>query len=489
MYVQGSSCTYSGDLDPSHASPAFQAEENVVCNFNCRTTQLVHGCHYVSRRAVSDVGVYLPSLPSDSSLAVYPSFVVSKTPEAPTRSTADNMTAARQKVGSPSILGANPHSYFLGDHDDVNRMDMFNGFFSLYMNGRFFRQKDVNKDFWAEDLLTRVMQHNFPKLCPASLWALANCMNKQRFTFGTAVGTDNLRGDRGFLERFNRYLVEKKGVNPAEYEVVTIASCAGHSFVIMREIPEGESEDIEYLTTRSYAMLGSICHGTHIGNAQSILRLGLDVDYGVRTGLARRNMIHFCVATNQRPLKRQGLYCYLDLQVAIEDLGLKVMCSKTAEVVLVKDRVPPEALCLTWRSPSDLGSMCLPSQNDLIKPRGRDAAQVPIKKVGEIFKASPLLRPRPVSGAATSSLATIAEVEQPIVIEDDEDIRRTGTSSGSAVVSQETAPTQSKRSPMLKSPPVTRPKVMLKSPPVALTRAPPPVEEVCCSERTSSARL
>ena len=151
MYVQGSFCTYSGDLDPSHASPAFQAEENVVCNFNCRTTQLAYGCHYVSRRAVSDVGVYLPSLPSDSSLVVYPSLVVSKMPGAPTRSTADNMTAARQKVGPPSILGANPHSYFLGDHADVNRMDMFNGFFSLYMNGRFFRQKDVNKDFWAED--------------------------------------------------------------------------------------------------------------------------------------------------------------------------------------------------------------------------------------------------------------------------------------------------------------------------------------------------
>ena len=65
-------------------------------------------------------------------------------------------------------------------------------------------------------------------------------------------------------------------------------------------------------------------------------------------------MIHFCVATNQLPLKRQGLYCYLDLQVAIVDLGLKVMYSKTAQVVLVEDRVPPEALCLTWRSPSDL---------------------------------------------------------------------------------------------------------------------------------------
>ena len=53
-----------------------------------------------------------------------------------------------------------------------------------------------------------------------------------------------------------------------------------------------------------------------MSNAQSILRTGLDVDYGARTGLSRRNMIHFCVATNQRPLKRQGLHCYLDLKVA-----------------------------------------------------------------------------------------------------------------------------------------------------------------------------
>ena len=109
-------------------------------------------------------------------------------------------------------------------------------------------------------------------------------------------------------------------------------------------------------------------------------------------------MIHFCVATNQRPLKRQGLYCYLDLKVAIGDLGLKVMYSKTAQVVLVEDHVPPEALCLTWKSPPDWVLCASQTKADLIKPRGRDADQVPVKKVGEIFKASPLLRPRPVSG-------------------------------------------------------------------------------------------
>ena len=167
---------------------------------------------------------------------------------------------------------------------------------------------------------------------------------------------------------------------------MTIASCTGHSFVITSEIPEGESEDIEYLTPRSSARFGSICHGTHIGNAQSILRQGLDVDYGVKAGLARRNP-----STYQQPLKRQGLFCYLDLQVAINDLGLKVMYSRTAQVVLVEDRVPPEALCLTWREPADLGCMCLPNESDLIKPRGPDAPTVPIKKIGRIYKASPML--------------------------------------------------------------------------------------------------
>ena len=151
MYVQGSSCTCSIDLDPSHVSPAFQAEENVVCNFKCMTTQPFHGCHLISRSAVSDVGVYLLSSQSSLSSAAYSFPVVSKIPGAPTKSTADNMTAARQKVGSPSILGANPNSYFLRDHDITNRMDMFNGMFSLYMSCRFFNQKDVKKEFWTED--------------------------------------------------------------------------------------------------------------------------------------------------------------------------------------------------------------------------------------------------------------------------------------------------------------------------------------------------
>ena len=108
MYVQGSSCTYSGDLDPTHVSAAFQAEENVVCNCNCMTTQLVHSCHSVSRRAVSDAGVNLLSLSSDSSFAVNPILVVSEMPGAPTRSTPDNMTAARRKVGPPKHSRSQP---------------------------------------------------------------------------------------------------------------------------------------------------------------------------------------------------------------------------------------------------------------------------------------------------------------------------------------------------------------------------------------------
>ena len=320
------------------------------------------------------------------------------------------------------------------------------------------------------------MQRSFPKLCPASLWALAHCMNKQRFTFGTVTGTNNLRCDPTFKAQFEDYIRTKKQVDPAQYEIITIASCTGHSFVYTREIPDGESEDIEYLTPRAYARLGSICHGTHISNDQSILRQGLDVDYGVKTGLARRNMIHCCPSTNELPLKRQGLYCYLDLKVAITDLNIRVMYSKTAQIVLVEDRVPPEALCLTWKEPADLGSMCLPKESDLIKPCGPDAPAVPIKRVGEIFKASPMLRPRTMQGAATSSLATIAEADQPIVIEDDEDAPRTGASASSGTTS---APStlQTKRSSLLKAPPTVRPKVLLKRPPVTVTKVPPPVEK------------
>ena len=232
---------------------------------------------------------------------------------------------------------------------------------NLYNNGRFFRQKDVAKDFWTEDptaltdllvtdsqwyeqhvrgsskcltallrhnnsyefqrirrnrtqgdialidfLLTEAMQRNFPKLCPASLWALAHCMNKQRFTFGMAVGTDNLRCHPTFKNQFEEYLRVEKRVNPAEYEVVTIASCTGHSFVYTREIPEGESEDIECLTPRSYARFGSICHGTHIGNAQSILRQGLDVDYGVKTGACKAEYDTFLPSNSSAAAETAG---------------------------------------------------------------------------------------------------------------------------------------------------------------------------------------
>ena len=131
------------NLDPSHVSSACQAEEN-----KCMTTQLYHCCHLNSRSAVSDAGVHLPCT---QGFAAHSLFLTSDTPDAPTMSAADNMTAARQKVGPPSILGANPNSYFLKSIQIHKRMDMFNGLFSLYMNGRFFLQKDVTEEFWTEN--------------------------------------------------------------------------------------------------------------------------------------------------------------------------------------------------------------------------------------------------------------------------------------------------------------------------------------------------
>ena len=115
LYVQGLSRTSTVNLDPSHVSSACQAEENVVCNFKRMTTQLFHCCHLNSRSAVSDEGVYLPCI---QGFAVHSLFPTSNMPGAPTMSTADNMTAARQKVGHPGILGANPNSYFLKTKSD-----------------------------------------------------------------------------------------------------------------------------------------------------------------------------------------------------------------------------------------------------------------------------------------------------------------------------------------------------------------------------------
>ena len=66
---------------------------------------------------------------------------------------------------------------------------------------------------------------------------------KQRFVFGTVIGIDCLQ-----------YLTQK-GVDAREFELITIASCAGPSFAITNAIPEGESEDIEYLIERSHAQI------------------------------------------------------------------------------------------------------------------------------------------------------------------------------------------------------------------------------------------
>ena len=354
---------------------------------------------------------------------------------------------------------------------------------------RLLRRNRIQGDIVLIDFLqTGVMKRNFPTLCPASLWAMAHCMDKKRFTFGTVTGTDDsLRSNPDFTVRFNRYLVEKR-VDPATIELVTIASCAGHSFVITREIPDGESEDIEYLLETSYAKYGSICHGTHLYHDQSILRNGLDVDFGVRAGLSARNMIHFCVAASPRPLKHFGLHCYLDLKVAIGELDLRIMCSKTAQVVLVETSVPPQPLCLARKSLVELGSMCLPHQHDLIVPQGRDADKGPRKEVGKIFNASPLLRPRPTSGPATSSLAPIAETEQPIVIEDEDDAQMTGGSVGSttADLKATTRTVTAKRHPLLKGSTIDVTKGSSQECTIRGTKATTSCGAVCCSTGTSS---
>ena len=122
-----------------------------------------------------------------------------------------------------------------------------------------------------------------------------------------------------------------------------------------------------------------------------------------------------------------------------------------------------------------MGSMCLPKESDLIKPRGPDAPAVPIKRVGEIFKGRQCF----VLALCKSGdffAGYYRRGRSPIVIEDDEDAPRTGASASSGTTS---APStlQTKRSSLLKAPPTVRPKVLLKRPPVTVTKVPPPVEK------------
>ena len=256
-------------------------------------------------------------------------------------------------------------------------------------------------------------------------------------------------------------------------ELIISASCAGRFLVNLRTLR---------FSVTSYARYGSICDGTHVHHDQSNLRNGLDVTFGTRAGLPARNMTHLCVATNPKPLKQYGLYCYLDLRVAILELNLiNGTYSKTAQMVVAESRVPPQALHVSRKSPYDLGSLCLPSQADLVLSRGREADQASAQKkiIGRIFKASPLVRPRP-QGCPLRALLLLQR-QQPIIIPDD-DVRRCSlsgsASSGSCAHAAEAATEAppSKKRPMLKPAPSSRPRAVLKSAPNT-PKVPPPVEQ------------
>ena len=256
LHPCGVSCIGTVDLDPSH----------VVCNFNRLVASLSYCCPLDSRSAVTGPGVDLLSPPT--SFAVYLLLHSSSMPGAPTKSTMDNIAAARQKVGPPSILGAHPNSHFLKQMSNYQRMDMFNTMFNFYLNGRFFKQESAHNELGMEDpraltellthgghwydahfrrvskmitmllrhsddrhirllrknriqgdivlidfLQTDVMKRNFPTLCPASLWAMALCMTKKRFTFGAVTGTNHLRGGAAFtlgLDAFPSCFVHRR---------------------------------------------------------------------------------------------------------------------------------------------------------------------------------------------------------------------------------------------------------------------------------------
>ena len=118
----GKACASSVNLDPSRVSSACQAEESVVCNFNCLGAPLSHCCHLDLTSAVTGPEV---DLRTSSSFAVDSLLHSSSMHGPPTQSTLDNIAAARQRVGTPANLGAHPNSHFLKQLSNFQRMDMF----------------------------------------------------------------------------------------------------------------------------------------------------------------------------------------------------------------------------------------------------------------------------------------------------------------------------------------------------------------------------
>ena len=132
----------------SHSLQALQAEENVVCNLECSIVHLDSCCHVPSRKGA--LGQEVALQPPCSSTALGLPVLLRDMPGPPVRSTLDNQTLRRQQVGNPKLFGVHPNNHFLKAMYKYQRMDMFNGIFRLSLDGRFFQQAAVSKDFWTE---------------------------------------------------------------------------------------------------------------------------------------------------------------------------------------------------------------------------------------------------------------------------------------------------------------------------------------------------
>ena len=181
---------------------------------------------------------------------------------------------------------------------------------------------------------------------------------------------------------------------------VTTAESAGHSFAVELR---GALQRVIPKTLRSLPQ--STIPTSALDNLSTVpMWNGLDSIFGVRAGTSPRHTIHFCVGINLGSLRQGGLYCYLDLQVALEK-KIKAVLSKAAQVVLVEDKVLPEVLCVACRHPRTLSSLCLPPKHDLVKLQGSDAGRYSDKQVGKICKAPPAVRP--TSSASSLSLGPL----------------------------------------------------------------------------------
>ena len=249
---------------------------------------------------------------------------------------------------------------------------------------------------------------------------MAHCVTKKSFAFGTVTGTNYLRGDLSLTLGFDAFLRDKR-VDPSIVDLVTIASCAGHSFVITRRsLKESQRKLSAWPRAHMPSMVPSVMAHTSTTTTASWRMVFMSLSV---CELAFQLAKTWSTSALPRIRSRWStMGCIVTLiWGSPSESWVWESCTRRQlkwSLLRIQCRLRLYALQGSHRK-SFIPCVYLSNEAEMLA--------MPRKQVGKIFKASPLLRPRPTAGPAASSLPPISEAE----IVDDDDTQMTGGSTGS----------------------------------------------------------